>query len=92
MSADYKKIAPILFSLLIALVLGSFASRTAQSKIITNVPADISSEEQMAVVIEDFESVTIGENAIIGAGSVITKDVPANTVVAGVPARVIRKL
>jgi acetyltransferase-like isoleucine patch superfamily enzyme len=36
--------------------------------------------------------VTIGENAIIGAGSVITKDVPPNCVVAGVPARVIRKL
>ena len=35
--------------------------------------------------------VTIGENAIVGAGSVITKDVPANTVVAGVPARVMMK-
>ena len=35
--------------------------------------------------------VTIGENAIIGAGSVVTKDVPANSVVAGNPARVIRK-
>src|SRR5215467_11493819 len=31
--------------------------------------------------------VTIGENAIIGAGSVVTKDVPANAVVAGTPAR-----
>jgi UDP-2-acetamido-3-amino-2,3-dideoxy-glucuronate N-acetyltransferase len=35
--------------------------------------------------------VTIGENAIVGAGSVVTKDVPPNTVVAGNPAKVIRK-
>lgn len=34
--------------------------------------------------------VTIGENAIVGAGSVVTKDVPANAIVAGVPARVLR--
>ena len=34
--------------------------------------------------------VTIGENAIVGAGSVVTKDVPANTIVAGNPARILR--
>ena len=34
--------------------------------------------------------VTIGENAMVGAGSVVTKDVPANAIVAGNPARIIR--
>jgi len=36
--------------------------------------------------------ITVGENAIVGAGSVVTKDVPANAIVAGVPAKVIKKI
>ncbi len=36
--------------------------------------------------------VTIGENAIVAAGSVVTKDVPDNMIVAGSPARVIREI
>ena len=36
--------------------------------------------------------VTIGENAIVAAGAVVTKDVPDNVIVGGVPAKIIRKI
>lgn len=39
-----------------------------------------------------LSGVTIGDNAIIGANSVVTKDVAANTVVAGVPAKTLKNL
>ena len=37
-------------------------------------------------------SVVIGENAIVGAGSVVTRDVPPNTIVAGNPAKILRTI
>lgn len=39
-----------------------------------------------------LQGVTIGDNAVVGAGSVVTHDVPPNTVVAGNPARIIKKI
>jgi acetyltransferase-like isoleucine patch superfamily enzyme len=36
--------------------------------------------------------ITVGENAFVGAGSVVTKNVPANAVVVGNPAKIIRYL
>ena len=37
-----------------------------------------------------LSNLTIGENALIGAGSVVTRDVPANAIVAGNPAKILR--
>ena len=42
--------------------------------------------------VDSLAGVTIGDNAIVAAGSVVTKDVPDNMVVAGTPAKVIREI
>jgi acetyltransferase-like isoleucine patch superfamily enzyme len=39
-----------------------------------------------------LSNLVIGENAIVGAGSVVTRDVPPNTIVAGNPAKVLRSV
>lgn len=39
-----------------------------------------------------LQGVTIGDNAVVAAGAVVNNDVPANTVVGGVPAKVIKQI
>ena len=38
-----------------------------------------------------LDGVTVGKNSIVAAGSIVTKDVPPNTIVGGIPARVIKE-
>ena len=45
-----------------------------------------------AVLRGDTDRLTVGENSIIGAGAVVKKDVPANVIVAGVPAKIVREI
>lgn len=62
--------------------------------------ADILGTEDEPVVIEDnvfigmrciiMKGVTIGENSIIGAGSIVSKSIPANSIAAGIPCKVLK--
>ena len=71
----------------------------------TNTTGGLQSEEDWVCISTKIEKgasigsgstllcgITIGQNAIVGAGSVVVKDVPENTVVAGNPAKLIRKM
>lgn len=55
-------------------------------------PVDIKDNVFIGMHCLILKGVTIGENSIIGAGSVVTKDIPANCVAAGVPCKVIKYL
>ncbi|MEI6346982.1 MAG: acyltransferase [Bacteroidota bacterium] len=54
-------------------------------------PVVIKKNAWIAVGVIILPGVTIGEGAIVASGSVVNKDVPANTLVGGVPAKVIKK-
>ncbi len=65
-----------------------------------DVPINLQGESRKGVKIEDgvwiatraiiLDGVTIGKNSIIAAGSIVTKDVPENSIVGGVPAKVLK--
>lgn len=55
----YKKSLSVVLAMLAVVLLGVTAARRAESKIVTNVKSDVSGEEIMAVVIEDFENAKI---------------------------------
>lgn len=67
----------------------------------TTIPITFQGEDGKGITIEDnvwigagakiLDGVTIGTGSVIGAGAVVTKDIPSFSVVAGVPAKVIKK-
>jgi acetyltransferase-like isoleucine patch superfamily enzyme len=55
-------------------------------------PIVIEKNVWIATAVTIIGGVTVGENSVVAAGAVVTRNVPPNTLVAGVPARVIRSL
>jgi acetyltransferase-like isoleucine patch superfamily enzyme len=65
------------------------ATRRAQ---ITTARIHLSRGAWIAAGATVLQGVTVGDDAVVAAGAVVTKDVPARTLVAGVPARIVRAL
>lgn len=63
-----------------------------QRNIITCKPVRICRKAWIGAGSTILPGVTVGENAVVGAGSVVTRDVEPNTIVAGNPARLIREI
>ena len=57
-----------------------------------NLPVHIQDNVWLGAGCLVMPGVTIGENSVIGAGSVVTKDIPANVVAVGNPCRVLRDI
>ena len=57
-----------------------------------NMPIHIGRNCWLGAGVIVLPGVTIGDNSVIGAGSVVTKDIPANVVAVGNPCRVIREI
>ncbi len=76
----------------VCLITENHGSEPAQRRTLTSKPIHIERGVWIGAGAIVLPGVTVGENAVVGAGSVVTHDVPANTVAAGNPAKVIRKI
>lgn len=70
----------------------NYESRELNSSDLPAKPVTIGDRVWIGGKARIYQGVTIGNNSIIGAGSVVVEDVPSNVVVVGIPAKIIRHL
>ena len=62
------------------------------ANVVVSKPVNIGDRDWVAADVKILQGVTVGDDSIIGAGSVVTHDIPAGVIAAGNPCRVIRKI
>ena len=70
----------------------AFDAEERVANVVMSKPIHIGNRVWLSADVKIVQGVTIGDNSIIGAGSVVTKDIPPNVIAAGNPCRVIRKI
>ena len=70
---------------------GNFDDSIEYTFLNTKKPVKIGNRSWIGANTIILPGVTIGDNTVIGAGSIVTKDIPSNVIAVGSPARVIRK-
>jgi acetyltransferase-like isoleucine patch superfamily enzyme len=65
---------------------------SADSRAIITKPIVIKRKAWIGAAATILPGVTIGENSVVAAGAVVSKDVPDNTIVGGIPAKVLKNL
>lgn len=70
----------------------AFDAEERIANVVVSKPIHIGNRVWLSADAKIVQGVTIGDNSIIGAGSVVTKDIPPNVIAAGNPCRVIRKI
>ena len=63
-----------------------------ERQVITCKPVHIGKNAWIGAGVTILPGVTVGDNAVVGAASVVTKDVPADTIVSGNPAKIIKRI
>ena len=70
----------------------AFDAEERIANVVVSKPIHIGNRVWLSADVKIVQGVTIGDNSIIGAGSVVTKDIPPNVIAAGNPCRVIREI